>query len=482
MRSHFYAAGVAIAAVFLVAAGAGHRFDASQIDVPAKERAAYEAARRILTTSHSGTFIPPEYLFGCATEAECESKGNAYYKRIGVLTNLPTPTPTLARGTMQAWLSTNGFSLDPTHPSAGELRAVYYNHADLGFGRDLHCKSRQVGIRRVDYEETAAQTARVAAAVPRVISLRPGTVYACYVTNFGDTANPLKPNGNEQQAIQKAWNNVDPIATVALEVFKPSVGAAGEVQFFVYDTGGTQTDHHVPVPTVLKGNAIPYAILDNDASDDLTGHKANPGTCMNCHGGNAPDSSGQASPAAATTVVTGSNFLPFDAQLFGYDSTPGSPIGESAQREMMRKLNAFVKASGPVSPSVSAQIDGWYQWCGGVTIGGCAIDDAGHPYTPPSWAAATMMNGTTHSVASSQIKAFYQNVPRKYCRTCHLARESDFDVQQIVGADPANPNDLRYKSKLDPTHATANMPYAERTFFAYWADSLAQSAYNSIWP
>jgi hypothetical protein len=487
MHIRLYSVSTLLFASSVLTAATGHRFDSSKIDVPTAKRSAYQAAHQALSSAHNGIFIPPDALFGCGgandvavDEATCEGKGVAYYKRIGVLD--ASGNPTASRGTMQAWLATNGFSLNPLSPAPGELRAVYYNVADLGFGRDLHCRSREVGIVRNDNSDVkAASMARVA--VAPALSFRPGTVTACYVTNFGDTAHPQSPNGNEQQALMKAKTNSNPIATVAMEVFKPSGGAAGEVRFFVYDTGGTQAlPHFTPVPTALAGPALPYAILDNETA--AGGHKANPGTCMNCHGGNAPDSGTDSNPASAMTVVTGSNLLPFDAQLFSYDTSSGSAISEVAQRETMRKLNALIKASAPPSPAISSQIDGWYQWCGGVNVVGCAIDDTGHPYTPPSWATASTISGATGSVTNMQIKSFYQHVARRYCRTCHLVKHSandDFDIQQIVGGDPGNPMALRIKSKLDPSQTSASMPMAERTFNAYWSDPQAQAAYATLW-
>jgi hypothetical protein len=462
-----------------------HIFDATRLEPATAASVASRHAIHALSSTHSGTFIAPDFTFGCTGEATCEAKGNAYYKRIGVLkpTGLPTPT----RGTMQAWLATNQFSPNPTTPAVGELRAVYYNRADLGFGRDMHCKAHRNDIIKVS-TGAAASAARIASPMPGLstASIRTfagGVVYACYVTNYGDTAHPFDANGNEQQAIQRAFQNNSPIATVAMEVYRPDSGAAGEVRFFVYDTGGTQTDGHVtPLGGALTGQPIPYAILDNDVSSDPNRHKANPGTCMNCHGGDAPFSAVQNSPTAAETVVTGANFLPFDAQLFGYDTTAGSPIGEAAQRETMRKLNAFVKSTAPPAPSIAALIDGWYQWCGGVATASCAIDDWGHPYTPPSWASATTISGSSHAVTNVQIVTFYQAGPRKYCRTCHLARAADYAVQDYIGGNTANPNHLRLKSKLNPLAASSNMPNAERTFNGYWSDTAAQNAYSALWP
>jgi mono/diheme cytochrome c family protein len=468
----------------LLAAPTKHTLDSTKLDNSNKRTSQMSSVMGYLSKSHSGgIFIPPEGLFKCDNEAACEDKGRLYYKRIGVFDAAANPSaeiPTASRGTMQAWLATNGFSLNPTTPSPGEIRAVYYNRADLGFGRDLHCKSHAVG--GISTESAVKDLPGISArtAVSNLQNLG-GTIFACYVTNYGDINHPISANGNEQQAIQKAINNTAPIATVAMEVYRPNGGGGvPEVKFIVYDTGGIATSGFVPVPSALKGRALPFAILDNDLTDG--GKKANPGTCLNCHGGAAPDPVDSANPTLNETQISGANFLPFDAQQFGYDiSSASSPFSEASQRETMRKLNAFVKGTTPPSTAISAQIDGWYSWCSGVSTPGCNLDDQNpaHRYTPPSWKNAASITGGNGG--NTQIVSLYQNVARKYCSTCHLGRSDDYDVQQFIGANPGNPNYDRIKSKLDPNSATSSMPLAERTFNQYWADSIAQATYNAIW-
>ncbi len=386
-------------AVVATAQTAKPKFDATKIDAAAAPNSRISSIYKyLMQTGHPSTFIAPEGLFGCADEADCEAKGTVYYQRIGALDASNNPTP--SRGTMQAWLATHGFSLNPLLPRSDEIRAVYYNRADLGFGRDLHCRTYRKGIEFavpkdiMNIKSLVAQAGPVQPAkakiLPRMIQPT-STVSACYVTNFGDSANPNAPNGNEQQAITKAKTNSQPIATVAMEVTRSdsSTAAIPEVRFFVYDTGGAFTSGYTPVPTALRGKLLPFAVLDNDHSSDPAGKKANPGTCMNCHGGRADYSTASPSHPIAKTVVTGANFLPFDAQLFGYDATPGSLYSEVAQRETMRKLNAFVKGTQPVAPSITDVITGWYDWCGGVATVGCAIDDSGHAFTPAGWSTPT---------------------------------------------------------------------------------------------
>lgn len=481
--------GVSVACVSVVALAqaALPRFDARAIEqsnwTNARTTNLYQ---RLLSTSHPSTFISPTGLFGCSSETDCEAKGVVYYQRIGALNAAGTPTP--SRGTMEAWLATHGFSANPLAPNPDEIRAVYFNRADLGFGRDLHCRSYRPDLNVATPRDAALMTQRTVGAAPASPTvalaartlLRPtGTWTACYVTNFGDNANPLKANGNEQQAITKAKNNANPIATVAMEVYRPDSGSAvPEVRFYVFDTGNSFTSGPPPIPTALQGRLLPFAVLDNDHTADIDGKKASPGTCLNCHGGTADYSTATPTHPAANTVVTGANFLPFDAQLFGYDTTAGSLFSEVAQRQTMRRLNALVKGTQPVSPTISSVIDGWYGWCGGVATTGCAIDDVGHPFTPAGWATPTAAQlaglGSSNVTTGTMLVNLYQKTSRKYCRTCHLARADDYDVQDINQA-------YRIKNKVSPTAATSNMPNAERTFNEYWGDATAKGSYAAIW-
>jgi hypothetical protein len=473
--------------VVAIAQSARPKFNAAAIDVAESPNARISSLyQKLLATTHPQTFIAPDGLFGCTGEADCEAKGVVYYQRIGALS--ATGVPTASRGTMEAWLLTHGFSLNPLVPKSDEIRAVYFNRADLGFGRDLHCRSYRPSLENAVElgpntsplrTKTGAISQPVASAAMRPALRATGTWSACYVTNFGDNAAPLAPNGNEQQAITKAKTNSNPIATVAMEIYRPdSASAISEVRFFVFDTGGNFSGGPIPLPTALKGPLLPFAILDNDHSADPDGKKASPGTCLNCHGGTASFSTASPKHPLPDTVVTGANFLPFDAQLFGYDTTAGSAFTEFAQRQTMRKLNALVKGTQPAAPTISSLIDGWYAWCGGVSTAGCAIDDAGHPFTPAGWAAPSAAQlaslGSLNAPNGTKLVNLYQNVSRKYCRTCHLANADYFDVQDVNKAH-------KLKGKLNPNAAISSMPNAERTFNDYWADAIAKGAYATLW-
>lgn len=161
--------------------------------------------------------------------------------------------------TLANFKAANGFNADvnacksddPAVNVSGELCAWYRNEFDLGFGRQMHCRT----------------------VTPGPFGLP--SKYACYVTNF--------KNEND------AFNNTpllqlrDPAgeaATVAM-TWKQSSDPAVRIRYYAYSQTGAR---------------LTTAALDGG------GPKAVPGLCLSCHGGqhNADD------------TVTGSHFLPFD--------------------------------------------------------------------------------------------------------------------------------------------------------------------------
>jgi hypothetical protein len=373
-----------------------------------------EAPQSFSPPPHPGPFIDPVLRMGraCKDEASCET----------LATNVYNPavdawyTPQFA--SFSVWKTFFGFSDDPTGPHPGEVRAVYYNNADLKFGRDMHC--------RPSVQNTAA--------------------IACYVSNY--SADGSQTAGTDPHAaIANADSNVGRLASVAM-LYDPanqSWPAGEKVQFWVFNGGrnGQKND----------GSQIPAAILDSQ------GPKAVPGVCLDCHGGTFD---------AATNLVAGANFLPFDAPSFVFsDSNPN--LSESAQREAIRALNGMVESTSSNSakpgPTIAGLIDGWYGWCGGVGAAGCYIDDAGHPFYPLSWIFTGFPPG--------QLLSLYQTVPRRYCRTCHVALADVFDVED-------------YGAWSSQRGAVGNlvlqrgiMPFAQVPYGAFWSDSAAQSALES---
>jgi hypothetical protein len=383
---------------------------------------------------HQGPFIDPTLLMNgaCRDEASCEIEATAYYKAIGALNANGTPAQT---GTFKGWKTAFGFSADPTQPVSGEVRAVYYNNADLRFGRDMHCRSNSSFFSQI---------------------------VACYVSNYGDATHTF--GSDPQTAIGNASSNTGRIATVAMVYdfvrvtpirFGPQIY---RVQFYVF-SNTLNNDHN-------DGSLLTNAVLDSEHQ------KAVPGICLTCHGG-------QYDPAAHK--AQNSNFLAFDAPSFIF-STSVPSILESSQREAIRRLNQMVETATYARPTISQLIDGWYQWCGGVGASGCYIDDVGHPYYPnePCPSGADVHNtscGWPQTWGGAVAQSVYQRVPRLYCRTCHVAQANFLNIhsftdwknqagliQRFVLGSQANPPILNF------------MPLAEVPYDAFWLDFQAQSA------
>ena len=382
---------------------------------------------------HQGLFIDPTLLMegACNSEASCETEAVNYYKSIGALAANGTPTQT---GTFKGWKAAYGFGADPNSRANGEVRATYYNNADLGFGRDMHC---------------------------RLIAgfLLTRTV-ACYVSNYGDGTHTF--GSDPQTAISRAASNTGRIATVAMVYFFSGFIIVGQpqvyrVSFYVFSNS-------------LNNDPNDGSLLDNAALDSQ-GPKAVPGICLDCHGGQYD---------AAVHKAKNANFLPFDAPSFIF-STSETFLLDSSQRESIRQLNAMVESATYARPTISQLIDGWYQWCGGVGKTGCYIDDVGHPFYPaqpcPSGDQSGVSCGWPQTWGGALAQSFYQHVPRFYCRTCHVAQANFLNIdsfedwkaqagliKQFVLASQGNPPGPNY------------MPFAERPYNAFWDDFDAQSA------
>jgi hypothetical protein len=199
--------------------------------------------------------------------------------------------------TLAAFRTTFGFA-------ANEITTTYYNAADLGIGRGMHCAPQSNGG------------------------------LACYVSNYGTFG------GDADDALSRAVTGegaggTGAFASVAM-VYTPPIDAPNSVQFIVYNAAGS---------------------LATSATLDTFGDNTSiPTNCLNCHG------------AAATYdpnvhAVTGAHFLPFDAANLGFSSQPGLTATDQATN--LARLNALVANAGATSaiariandPSVVP--DGW---------------------------------------------------------------------------------------------------------------------------
>lgn len=420
-------------------------------------------------------YIDPSELEGyfCSpteTKATCQNALNAealaYYIAIGIYepnSTLVAPVGTAARGTFDAWKGTLGFSKDPNTLTTGETRATYFNNGDLQFGRDMHCRT-----------QSNLSSGRI-----RIVQ---SVTYACYVSNFSTSGNPgptADPVGSVEQVVSSPPHI--PAATVVMEttavphftlvsragrkIAVPSY-SFGDVRFFAYFKDGT------PITT---------------AGLDSEGQKALPGLCLACHGG-----SYQSSATGTPRVSPRGNFLPFDTSTFIY--APDANLTEAVQQDSFRKLNQFVKSTGPL-PTITDLIDGWYQWCGGLGKVGCYADEQNHPFIPgescsnsqtcPSvcpplknsigqlnplnpqvscgWGSATGIAPTGYGAARFDARAFYTQVIAKDCRTCHVALADRFNLENYnVWLDQQS----FVESDVFGTH---RMPYGEVPFVDFWS-------------
>jgi hypothetical protein len=380
--------------------------------------------------AHSGNFIDPTLLMNgaCNDEPSCETEAMKYYQTIGALDDNKQPTQT---GTFKGWKAAFGFGLDPTSPASGEVRATYYNNADLRFGRDLHC---------------------------RVSS----PVIACYVSNYGDEMHTF--GSDPQTAINNASANKGRLATVAMTYSPPPQDSTPQdyrVQFYVFDNtlNGDGND----------GGLLNYAVLDSQ------GPKATPGVCLTCHGGQyAVDRDRDRDRHWARD----SNFLPFDAPSFIFSAGQRGLL-EISEREVIRQLNGFVREATYVRPTVSQLIDGWYQWCGGVNATNCYIDDVGHPFYPnqtcPGGRPSDVSCGWPTTWGGALAQSVYQRIPRVYCRTCHIAQANFLNVDSFsdwIG----NASWIKGTVLASTGYKHNYMPFAQVPYDAFWEDFQSQSA------
>lgn len=288
---------------------------------------------------------PPAFLqYSKGTGSLAKAQG--YYAAIAATTDKPT---------LGQWWGANGF--DPVDGSGG-TRTSFLNHNDLGFGRDMHCRSN--------------------GAIGAIGDPIAGNVdIACYVTNYGE---PNQEIGNANLA--ETADTATAVATVAMEYS----AVAGQnpnnriVKFYVY----------------LGGQAS--GALTEAADLDKAGPKFVPNLCEICHGGNY-NPADQANPTF-DEVNLGSSFREFDAYSFKF---PGSNP-QAAQEADFLTQNTMVYHSKP-SPPIQEVIKAFY--AGGATIDQNAVPTGW--FLPPAAVIAPQED-------------LYLKIVGKSCRTCHVAQ------------------------------------------------------------
>ncbi|ETX15941.1 hypothetical protein OCH239_11710 [Roseivivax halodurans JCM 10272] len=244
-----------------------------------------------------------------------------------------------AKTNLEDWWVANGFGPDGAgggHPSY--VRQAYLNHNDLGFGRDMHCR-------------TDAPDAGDA---------------ACYVTNYGlPDQNPANADAAETQdpAVQGA--------TVTME-YDAQAPQAERVQFYVFG-GGTGA-----------AGRINFADLDG------LGPKPVPFLCMVCHGGGPS--------LNANDVVEHARFREFDLPSFRYpgagewDFGDGTATGvlDATDLDNFATLNEYVEGIHSGTP-IGNLIDNWYP----TAFSGPPVQ----PNVPSGWSTEASVYHEVHGKA-----------------------------------------------------------------------------------
>jgi hypothetical protein len=246
-----------------------------------------------------------------ALATQIRAAGLAYYARIDQHSD---------RETLAEFKTKNEF------PNADEVKLVYANSGDLGFGRDMHCR--------------------------KLTGTGNNNEYACYVTNYGDRFT------DDEADYEDALQNIAPIATVGMEFSR------------LEDSNGVPFGNPIVKFYVFKealGNA-----RDISANLDGTGERPVPQLCNICHGGR-PDQS--ATPwASNASVDMGSRFIPFDlTSLFMLNPNA------AAKQTALRKLNCDIVKKAAQNTDLDQVIDSMYANCTGNQLIGNAV---------PGWADA----------------------------------------------------------------------------------------------
>lgn len=336
-------------------------------------------------------------------------QATTYLQRL--LTPLPDESPETDRSTFLAWYNTNTF------PDSEWTNARYFNGGDLGFGRDMYCNGSE--------------------ALGRI---------ACYTTNYGNL-------GSDGTDIHAALIGVEAgefaFATVAME-FIANAPEGETVRFFAFAANNSVSlINKNPAENLadrlerINGPAVSQVELDSEGIKNL------PGACIICHGGKV-DADNPLHDAQQ--IVTGSGFLPFDAEVFSYLDSEGTAVkivetvfDENTQRYVtqdtasindplvkqqiaaIQQNNAFVvlqqrldakRLNPDLTNAEIAQLRPIVEFLENTPArhGGLAADDA-QPYLPTGFANKPDV---------------YEHIIKPYCRGCHFSQyqATEYNLKQ----------------------------------------------------
>lgn len=368
----------------------------------------------VATQFLQGFRIPAENLTADPTKTgPWEASANAYYKRID---------PHNFRGTLAGFRSRNGFP-------AGEVVAAYANSADLGFGREMHCRRAPVaGLLGFDV--------------------------SCYVTNYGNKDTDDVDDFKQALNAKQTGVPTGAIATVGMEFSRVENAADSSgntfesntrvVKFYVWDGGG---------------NRIPSADLDG------FGARPVPQLCMTCHGGrypnNLPDKTdGTKDWAASPLPDLHANFIAFD--LRGFELATVAGVDHKAdQQDEFKKLNEEMVLSSEPSQAIRDVIAQMYSGT--------------NPNIQDEASRVAGWNGTNAAGGANQPQV-YADVIAQSCRTCHMSQGDAVTPSQIEWDDAATTATRKFgiSGFVCSSHV---MPHALITHRRFW---LTPSPYQPV--
>lgn len=269
-------------------------------------------------------------------------------------------------------------------PVGDDASAVYFNHGDLGFGRDMHMKRSGKNNKNL----------------------------AFYVTNY--------------RGLDDAINRDNPIATVAMEYSFGSRKGADKsryIQFYAFDA---------------KGDRLLSADLDG------RGEKYLPQLCMTCHGGMQGDREITSSDIPKSGGL-GARFLPFDLNAFDFsDANPS--YSRAAQEADFKVMNAAIVEAFP-TPAMEQLIVGWYSdqnplphfgsdrqpRANNTPSTGIRAKTASQPYLQTQAGTSAELTRTTQNSSYVPVgwrgehAELYTEIVAPYCRGCHITRRDNLD-------------------------------------------------------
>jgi hypothetical protein len=363
-----------------------------------------------------------------------------------------TIDPLNLRAVRGAFLVTNGFLERKCVPDGfgercqivavqdgNEVIVNYANAADLGFGRDMHCRKN-------------------------------GHDVACYVDNYGDRftdnvadAQAATRNHHDEFpgiaptfAVPGSGSSAHPgtlfpiQATVAMEYSRvenargggfqqaPGGGDLRIVKFYVYDGAGARI---------------------NAANLDGYGARPIPALCMMCHGGTYPPAARAVDRGApiwnienANSADLGSAFIPFDLNSYELPKVQVPNVLRDLladQQDDFKKLNLeIVAATNPPDATIEV-LDQMY-------AGGTATNQI-TDFVVPGW------RGT--QVAPNQ-ETTYRSVVAPSCRGCHMSQ-----ARSDIAFNTAEQMKIRRYTAGGLVFCSHQMPHAVETHNRFWLSS-----------